>query len=115
MSDNISAGICKRLYMLRTSKNETQFEIGDLLGITPAAYGKIENGDRALSVEYCVELAKHYGVSCDYIIRGEEAVDREMDTAKDAEISYLRKMLDNLKWAFEDYVRMDKKGMERRK
>lgn len=73
MNENIQNVIGQRLRMLRIVRKETQKELGELLGITAAAYGKLESGDRGLSSEYCIDLANHYGVSCDYILRGIEA------------------------------------------
>ena len=73
MASNIQAGIGVRLRTLRESKGLTQKDLGDLLGITPAAYGKLESGDRGLSSEYCIALADFFGVSCDYILRGVES------------------------------------------
>ena len=59
-----------RLKALRERKGETQKEISNVLNVTPAAYGKIEAGDRGLSSEYCIQLADYFGVTCDYILRG---------------------------------------------
>lgn len=59
-----------RLKMLREEKRKTQKEISKVLNVTPAAYGKIEAGDRGLGSEYCIQLADYFGVTCDYILRG---------------------------------------------
>lgn len=66
-------GLKKRLQDLRNYKRLSQKEVADYLGITQTAYGKIETGERGLSVEYCVQLAELYGKTCDYILRGIEA------------------------------------------
>jgi len=73
MSFTIHEEIGMRLCELRErdkDKNLKQKDLADLLGITPAAYGKLELGTRRLSPEYCITLADFYGVSCDYILRG---------------------------------------------
>lgn len=70
---NVPAEIGKRLKKLRESSGKKQSDLGKLLGITPAAYGKIEAGDRGLSSEYCILLSDYYNVSCNYILRGIEA------------------------------------------
>lgn len=59
-----------RLKKLREENGKTQKEISNVLNVTPAAYGKIEAGDRGLSSEYCIQLADYFGVTCDYILRG---------------------------------------------
>ena len=105
MNNDIKAEIGNRLRMLRIGRKETQKELGDLLGITPAAYGKIESGDRGLSSEYCIDLAKHYNVSCDYILRGVEAADLGADTAKAAEINKLNRIIEDLKWMLKDFCK----------
>lgn len=66
-------GLKKRLQELRIYKRLSQKDVADYLGITQTAYGKIETGERGLSVEYCVQLAELYGRTCDYILRGIEA------------------------------------------
>ena len=73
MDRKIQKGIGVRLGMLRTKKNETQKIIADYLGMTQAAYGKIESGDRGLNSENCIALADYFNVSCDYILRGIES------------------------------------------
>lgn len=70
---NVQYEIGRRLRKLRELKGEKQSDLGALLGITPAAYGKIEAGDRGLSSEYCILLSDYYNVSCNYILRGVEA------------------------------------------
>ena len=66
-------GLKKRLQDLRNYRHLHQIDVAKYLGITQTAYGKIETGERGLSVEYCVQLAELYGTTCDYILRGIEA------------------------------------------
>lgn len=68
MSLNIEIGT--RLKFLREKIGKTQKDIAGVLGVTPAAYGKIEAGDRGLSSEYCIQLADYFGVTCDFLLRG---------------------------------------------
>ena len=53
---------------LRISSHQTQQQIADLLGITRAAYTNIENGKRGCDADNLVTLARHYGVSTDYLL-----------------------------------------------
>ena len=68
MSGNKEIG--NRLRKLRKEDGLKQADIAEMLDITPAGYGKYENGERDLSTAYVVDLAELYGVSCDYILRG---------------------------------------------
>ena len=71
---NKVTSIQERLKALRTSKGLTQTDLGNILGMTAAGYGKLESEKRsALKPEHCIILSDFYGVSCDYIIRGIEA------------------------------------------
>lgn len=67
---NIQKEIGMRLKALRDERGLRQKDLADRLGVTPAAYGKFEAGDRGLNSEYCIALADYYGISCDYILRG---------------------------------------------
>ena len=61
----------ERLKELRVNGNYTQEEIGKILGMTAAGYGRLESENRsALKPEHCILLADFYNVTCDYIIRG---------------------------------------------
>lgn len=53
---------------LRVGTKETQQQIADLLGITRGAYTNIENGKRGCDSDALVTLARHYGVSTDYLL-----------------------------------------------
>lgn len=62
-----------RLRALRDAKKQSQKDVSEILGVTQAAYGKFEAGDRDLSTKYCIKLADYFGVTCDYILRGVDA------------------------------------------
>ncbi len=58
----------KRLYDLRTDKDLRQEDIANILGTSKQSYGRYENGNRKLSIEDLIKLAKFYSVSTDYIL-----------------------------------------------
>ena len=57
----------KRLKDLRTDNQLTQEEIAKILKCTQTAYGKWENGQRDITIDKLIILAKYYKVSLDYI------------------------------------------------
>lgn len=64
-------GVQDRLKALRINRGLTQEEVGKILGMTAAGYGRLESEKRSgLKPEHCITLADYYGVTCDYIIRG---------------------------------------------
>lgn len=61
-----------RLENLREKSGYTKRDISLLLGFTANVYGSYERGDRRPALETIIKLADIYGVSLDYLIRGEE-------------------------------------------
>ena len=58
----------KRLKDLRKAAKESQTDVGKLIGTTQTQYWKYEAGEQEISVKRLIILAKHYGVSTDYIL-----------------------------------------------
>lgn len=59
-----------RIKALREEKKLKQKDMAQALSMSLSAYSKIENGERGLSSENCIDIANFFGVSCDYILRG---------------------------------------------
>ena len=57
-----------RLKELREANSKTQKEIAEILNIQQNTYSQYETGQRQISLEFLVELAKFYKVSVDYIL-----------------------------------------------
>ena len=57
-----------RLKELRETNGKTQKEIAEILNIQQNTYSQYETGQRQISLEFLVELAKFYKVSVDYIL-----------------------------------------------
>ncbi len=57
----------ERLKDLRESKNLTQKEVAESMGISERSYSYYEQGKRAITVELLVEFAKFYEVSLYYL------------------------------------------------
>lgn len=60
--------VLHRLRELRQDSQSTQYELAQLLNVSQNTYSQYENGKRQVSIEVLIALAKHYGVSTDYIL-----------------------------------------------
>ena len=58
----------QRLEDLRTDKDMTQQDVGDILSCHRDVYRRYEKGERAIPVWALIKLADYYGVSTDYIL-----------------------------------------------
>lgn len=63
----------ERLRKLRSEKKVSQQIVADYLGITKQAYSLYELGKREPDFETLVKLGEYFGVSTDFILRGEES------------------------------------------
>ena len=59
--------IYKRLKDIREDADKSQAEIARILGTSQSYYAQYENGNRPISFERMVILAKYYNVSLDYL------------------------------------------------
>lgn len=74
--------VAERLKWLRKNNSLSQATVAEALGLQPAAYSKIENATQGLTSANCVKLAMLFGVSCDFILRGNYEVNAIMFTEK---------------------------------
>lgn len=58
----------KRIGDLREDNDMTQQEVAELLNCRREVYRRYEKGTREIPVSYAIILAKHYGVSLDYLL-----------------------------------------------
>ena len=63
-------GICDRIKQLRIDHGEKQETVAKVLGVARTTYSKLENGTNKFNIDMIVRLADHFGVDCDYILRG---------------------------------------------
>lgn len=59
-----------RIKELRTQRNVTQGQLGDVLGIGQKAVSLIEKGINKPSVQQVETLSRYFGVSIDYLVTG---------------------------------------------
>lgn len=58
----------KRIKDLREDNDKLQKEIAQLLGISQQYYSEYENGNRTITINHLITLAKYYNTSIDYIV-----------------------------------------------
>ena len=59
-----------RIQALRRDKGVTQEKLASDLNINRNTIGKLERGERGLSIDLLIDLAGYFGVSTDYILLG---------------------------------------------
>ncbi|MBQ8372257.1 MAG: helix-turn-helix transcriptional regulator [Clostridia bacterium] len=57
----------RRLRDLREDNDLTQADVANILGTAREQYNKYELGKQEIPFHHAITLAKHYGVSVDYI------------------------------------------------
>lgn len=66
MFSNIFFG--DRLQLLRKSKQISQQQLAEYLGLTKSTISRIESAQRAASIEVIYQLAEYFDVSIDYLV-----------------------------------------------
>lgn len=75
MTDNIGTII----WSLRKDNSETQQQLADALGVSRSFVKSWENNERPIRSDDLIMLARHYGVSADYILGLSEAKSPDLD------------------------------------
>lgn len=57
----------ERIKSLRLAHDETQADLGSAIGVTPMAVSKYESGASVPSDDTKVKIARHYGVSVEWL------------------------------------------------
>ncbi len=57
---------------LRLEKGKKMKQVADDLHISPGLFGKYERGDYEPSYDTLIQIADYYGVSIDFLLRGED-------------------------------------------
>ncbi len=60
-----------RIYERRTSKKYTKQEMAELLNMTPQEYGKLEKGQRMISLEEMLTICRLLQFSPEYFLTGQ--------------------------------------------
>lgn len=80
--------IGNKIKSLRNSKNMTQKELADAVGIAQSTIGMIESEKRDVSYEILIKFANFFGVSTDYLLGNE--------SEQFSQISKIKSWSDNL-------------------
>ncbi len=60
--------VYKNIKDLREDHDNTQKQIGEILGLSQRGYAHYENGDYDITGEMLIILAKYYNTSVDYLL-----------------------------------------------
>lgn len=63
--------IAENIIRLRKEKNETQMQLAEAIGVSNKTISKWENSESEPEMMYVAAIADYYGVSMDFMIRGE--------------------------------------------
>ena len=66
--------ISQVLYNLRTETGQSQESVAKAIGISRVAYTRYENGSRKPETDIAIRLARHFGVSVDFLYGMEESI-----------------------------------------
>lgn len=64
---NVYVNVGKRLRELRKSRNLTQADIGEMMGISTTSVVNYEAATRKIPLEYLLQFAHFYGVTLDFL------------------------------------------------
>lgn len=67
----------EKIYRLRTARNLSQEELGELLGVSRQSISKYENNSAVPDLDRVVKLAEIFEVSLDELVRGEKITEDE--------------------------------------
>ena len=64
----------KRLKALRKQAGKTQEQVAEAVGLEPGTISRIERGAKGMSIDSLLMFSEIYGVSTDYILKGDETM-----------------------------------------
>ena len=62
--------MCRRLRVLREEKMLTQSDVAEKLGVSQAAYSRLEKGEIEVSLNKLIKLSELYGLSLAVLLEG---------------------------------------------
>lgn len=62
--------MCRRLRVLREEKLLTQSDVAEKLGVSQAAYSRLEKGEIEVSLNKLIKLSELYGLSLAVLLEG---------------------------------------------
>lgn len=83
----------ERVKSLRENMRMTQQELGNIVELHGSNIGRIENGKVFPSSDVLLKMAIYFGVSCDWLLTGEDAKTQICDNADEANLIRLYRQL----------------------
>ena len=62
--------LCRRIRGLRIAAGLTQMQVAEVLGVSQAAYSRLEHGEIEVSLSKLFALAELYGITLEQLIVG---------------------------------------------
>lgn len=78
-----------KLRVLRIGRNWSQEELADKIGISQAAYAKLESGKTRLTIDRAQQLADVYEIEPEYFFSTEKAVHNNIGEASNSNSGYI--------------------------
>ena len=76
---------------IRLMREQSQAEVARAIGLTQQSYQRYEIDGSSPSGEILTKLAKHYGVSVDYLLGRETAVDPTVEVITDRDFAVIHR------------------------
>lgn len=103
--------VCKRIKLLRETKNMTQKEVAEALDMPKSTYAHYEDGSNEPKISVLIKIADYYNVSVDWLVGAEteeqkssppknkwEALEDYLETLNDSELSIIEAFIEFLHW-----------------
>ena len=85
-----------RLKTLRNSKNLTQEQLSEKLGITKSAVSRYEQSATYCSIDVLIKLCDFFGVSADYMLGLSDKIDIKLSHLTDLQVQMIVGMINEL-------------------
>lgn len=83
----------KRVKSLRENMKLTQQDLGDIVDLHGSNVGRIENGKVFPASDVLLKMAIYFGVSCDWLLTGEDRQTKICDNADETNLIHLYRQL----------------------
>lgn len=87
----------KRIRFLRQTRNLSQVELANLLGVTKQSVSNWENDNIQPSIEMLVKLSEVFSVSTDYMLGIEDKEYLDVSDLPKNVIAHIRQLIDDLR------------------
>lgn len=85
------------IQMLRNSRNYSQVQLAEKLGISKQTVSNWENNNILPSIDMLLKLSKLFSVSCDYLLEQQDRTFLEISDLTVEQISHIQQIIDDIK------------------